>query len=187
MVTTKEVDQELEDLKFNINHLSDIPEVPEDSDVTVCIDSGTPESMKVWLYLKERGIPHRLQIKDGLFLPGLPLLRHGENKVEGGQSIITYLEQRLPVDLYPVMIPCTSSTKAYQKFIFFSSLLDNTDLAALTLGVHNHPELRVNPEESVNIDSDELKKTFERALENDGGNDKKDVRVKITVMTKKEE
>ena len=53
MVTTKEVDQELEDLKFNINHLSDIPEVPEDSDVTVCIDSGTPESMKVWLYLKE--------------------------------------------------------------------------------------------------------------------------------------
>ena len=170
MVTTKEVDQELDDLKLSSgNNLSDIPEVPEDSNITLSIDSGTPESLKVWLYLKERGIPHRLQIEEGLFLPKLPSLKHGENEVSGGQSIITYLEQRLPVDLYPMMIPCTSSTKAYQKFIFFSSLLDNTDLAALTLGLLNYPELRVAQEESVNIDLAGLKMAFDRALENEAG------------------
>ena len=173
MVTTKEVDQELDNLKLSSNNLSDIPEVPEDAGITLSIDSGAPESLKVLLYLKERGIPHRLQIEDGIFLPALPALKHGENELSGGQSIITYLEQRLPVDLYPMMIPCTSSTKAYQKFIFFSSLLDNTDLAALTLGVINYPELRVDQEESVNIDLAELKMTFERALENEAGNYKR--------------
>ena len=102
-------------------------------------------------------------------MPGLPLIKHGGNRVEGGQNIITYLEQRLPVDVYPMMIPCTSSTKAYQKFIFFSSLLDNTDLAALSIGLVNHPELRVDQGEPITVDLPHLKTMFQRALESDAG------------------
>ena len=52
----------------------------------------------------------------------------------------------MPVDKFPMMIPCTSSTKAYQKYIFFSALLDNMDLNTLTLGLEilydDYSELR---------------------------------------------
>ena len=102
-------------------------------------------------------------------MPGLPLIKHGGNRVQGGQNIITYLEQRLPVDVYPMMIPCSSSTKAYQKFIFFSSLLNNTDLAALSIGLVNHPELRVDQGEPITVDLPQLKTMFQRALESDAG------------------
>ena len=142
MIKTKDVEEPL-DLNRS---LSKIEEGPEDHTITVYTESGSPDCMKVLLYLKERNIPYTMKsVSDQLSVT--PTLKYGdEDLVEGAQRITTYLEGKVPVDKFPMMIPCTSSTKAYQKYIFFSALLDNMDLNALTLGLeilyNDYSELR---------------------------------------------
>jgi glutathione S-transferase len=113
------------------------------------------------MYLKERGIPNTIQLAvDHLYWP---VLKHGENSVMGTLKIMSYLEQTFPVDVYPKMIPCTTSTKSYQKYIFYSSLIDNTDLTALSLGLINNPNIRSDAQMKINLEK--LKKSLEMCLE----------------------
>ena len=142
MIKTKEVEEPL-DLNRS---LSKIEEGPEDHTIIVYTESGSPDCMKVLLYLKERNIPYTMKsVSDQLTVT--PTLKYGdEDIVVGAPRITTYLEGKVPVDKFPMMIPCTSSTKVYQKYIFFSALLDNIDLNALTLGLEilydDYSELR---------------------------------------------
>ncbi len=38
--------------------------------------------------------------------------------------ILHTLESRVPIDLHPQLVPCTSDTVAYQKHVYYTALLD---------------------------------------------------------------
>ena len=127
-----------------------IEEFDENTPVEVFYVPDTHESQKVLFYLKERNIPHskkllsEQEILEDWFLEmspkgRLPVLKYnGEDVITESLKIMSFLEQKIPVDIYPMMIPCTTSTKIYQKYIFYASLLDQINLDAIALGTELH-------------------------------------------------
>ena len=162
MVKTKSVDDD--EAKSTTIEMTQTIETPVNVDITLYVDYGLPASLKALLYLKERNIPHSVEVANEAFQMDLPALKFGqEDVVFGSQRIMTYLEQKVPVDTHPMMIPCTTSMKAHQKYIFFSSILDNLDLTALALGLLNHPELK--SDDSIYFDLSKFKISLAKSLE----------------------
>ena len=124
-----------------------IEEFNENTPVNIFLIPDTPGSQTVQMYLKERGIPHStlalidMQILEPWFLELSPkaispiLKFNNEDVIAETLKIMSFLEQKVPVDIYPMMIPCTTSTKVHQKYIFYASLLDQINFDAIALGV----------------------------------------------------
>ena len=109
-------------------------------------DQEVEQTFKLFLYLEERGIPYqRTNLSSNDLLTSewqesnpnglLPLIRYQNQTVVAGDilKIFDSLEQNYPVDRYPMMIPCTTSTNTYQKYLFYSTQLENINIKALNL------------------------------------------------------
>jgi len=63
-----------------------------------------------------------------------PVMKYNkEDLVIESLKIMDFLERNLPVDIYPMAIPCSTSTRSYQKYLFFASLLDTMPMEGLAL------------------------------------------------------
>ena len=136
----------MDDVELYKEKMKMIEEFDTNTPVEIFIVPGTPESLKLLFYLKERRIPHSVkhlserQVVEDWFLEispktALPVLKYNnEDVITESLKIMSFLEQKIPVDVYPMMIPCTTSTKVYQKYIFYASLLDQISLDAIALG-----------------------------------------------------
>ena len=73
-----------------------------------------------------------LEINPAGILPTLlfnkHIIRYGVVKINN------FLEENVPVDIYPMMIPCTTSPALYQKYLFFTSKIQSINLTALEAG-----------------------------------------------------
>ena len=150
IIKTKGVDEDskMDDVELYKEKMKMIEEFDANTPVDIYIVPDTPESQKVLFYLKERKIPHstknisELEVFDDWFLDmspktALPVLKYNnEDIITESLKIMSFLEQKVPVDVYPMMIPCTTSTKLYQKYIFYASLLDQIDFDAIALGAN---------------------------------------------------
>ncbi len=47
--------------------------------------------------------------------------------VTDSTRIIHTLEAKIPVDKYPQLVPCTSDTMDYQKYVYYTALLDEVN------------------------------------------------------------
>ena len=96
-------------------------------------------------YLKERKIPHSVKsleasdLSQDWFLnlssEGLdPVMKfNSEDVVVESLKIMDFLERKLPVDIYPMAIPCSTSTRSYQKYLFYSALLQTIPMEGIKL------------------------------------------------------
>ena len=135
----------MDEIDFYKEKMKMIEEFDANTPVEIFISPESPESQKLLFYLKERRIPHTVKhvsetdILEDWFLEmspktTLPVLKYNnEDTITESLKIMSFLEQKIPVDIYPMLIPCTTSTKLYQKYIFYSSLLDQIDLDAMAL------------------------------------------------------
>ena len=65
----------------------------------------------------------------------LPTLLFNKHIIRyGAVKINNFLEENVPVDIYPMMIPCTTSPAVYQKYLFFTSQIQSINLTALEAG-----------------------------------------------------
>ena len=63
-----------------------------------------------------------------------PVMKFNNNDVViESLKIMDFLERSLPVDIYPMAIPCSTSTRSYQKYLFYVSLLDTIPMDGLAL------------------------------------------------------
>ena len=101
-------------------------------------------SQMLILYLKERQIPFsdytlsNDDLKELWFLElsptgNVPVINFGNKKVSDILKIFDFLEENIPVDRHQSLVPCTTSTRLYQKYLFYSSLLESIDVWALQI------------------------------------------------------
>ena len=132
---------------------------PDDMRVEVFYIPDHVDSLKLLYYLKEKNIMFvstKLSEKDlqeNWFLSlnpsgTAPVLKFRDKEtISGVLRIFNFLEENVPVDKYQMLIPCTTSTKLYQKYIYFSSQIENINFDALKL----------NNSESISSDVEKLK------------------------------
>ena len=102
------------------------------------------EVRKLLMYLKERQISIHINESSSLNDGKIELRIDGKNVSGDLLGKIDNMEQTLPVDIYPMMVPCSTSTRSYQKYLYYSNLLQT-----LNLDSFNH-------ESSGNIITEEL-------------------------------
>ena len=117
----------------------------EKVDVEIYLRPDSSEGKLVLFYLKERQIPHSIKslepsdLSQDWFLnlssEGLdPVMRfNSEDVVVESLKIMDFLERKLPVDIYPMAIPCSTSTRSYQKYLFYSALLHTIPMEGIKL------------------------------------------------------
>ena len=117
----------------------------EQFDVEIYLIPDTSQAKLILFYLKERQIPHSIKpLKESdlsaeWFLKispvGLqPAMKFNDNDVIiESLKIMDFLERNLPVDIFPMAIPCSTSTRSYQKYLFYASLLDTIPMEGLAL------------------------------------------------------
>ena len=117
----------------------------DEVDVEVYLRPESCDGQLLLFYLKERNIPHTvkpLSVSDmtqqwflTLSAEGLdPVMtfNHQDVVIES-LKIMDFLERKLPVDIYPMAIPCSTSTRAYQKYLFYCSLLHTIPMDGIKL------------------------------------------------------
>lgn len=150
-----------ETIDLNINRVSSLvkteekqPREPEPeqfdpcTEITLYVSEKDAASEMIELFLKEKKVDfvrtlisrkrrHHLALEFLEINPAgtLPTLLFNKNLVKSGaMKIFHFLEEKIPVDVYPMMIPCTTSTHLYQKYLYLSSQIENIDLVALDVG-----------------------------------------------------
>ena len=124
----------------------------ENVDVEIYLRPDSSEGKLVVFYLKERQIPHSIKsleasdLSQDWFLnlssEGLdPVMKfNSEDVVVESLKIMDFLERKLPVDIYPMAIPCSTSTRSYQKYLFYAALLQTIPMEGIKLRAAPHQQ-----------------------------------------------
>ena len=148
-----------QDFEDEVLHSQTEISFPDDMRVEVFYIPDHVDSLKLLYYLKEKNIMFvstKLSEKDlqeNWFLSlnpsgTAPVLKFRDKEtISGVLRIFNFLEENVPVDKYQMLIPCTTSTKLYQKYIYFSSQIENINFDALKL----------NNSKSISSDVEKLK------------------------------
>ena len=116
------------------------------SNLEIFIVPNKSDSQKLLFYLKERKIPYTLmELKDTDLTANwylqinpngtAPVLQFNNEIIisDDVMKMFNFLEEQYPVDLFPMLVPCTTSTKDYQKYLYYSALLENIKLDLLDM------------------------------------------------------
>ena len=139
------INQEMELVKDIKDDVSLFREDIEEVNVEIFLRPDSSGGKLVVFYLKERQIPHTIKSLESTDLSEdwfLSLSREGldpvmkfnsEDVVVESLKILDFLERKLPVDIYPMAIPCSTSTRSYQKYLFYSALLQTIPMEGIKL------------------------------------------------------
>ena len=128
-----------------MSHVVEDQDHLEQVEVDIYLLPNTCQAKLILFYLKERQIPHSIKplkesdLSEDWFLKisplGLqPVMKYNKDDVViESLKIMDFLERNLPVDIYPMAIPCSTSTRSYQKYLFYAALLDTIPMEGLAL------------------------------------------------------
>ena len=139
-------------VKTEEKKVESVDDFDADTSIIVYMDDTQPSSNILELYLYEKKVQFvKTQIsrktKNHLtseFLEinpegTLPTMLYDKNTLKtGSMKIIHFIEENFPVNQYPALIPCTIPPILHQKFLYFSSQLDDIDMTALEIGSNLH-------------------------------------------------
>lgn len=126
-------------------------EFDPDTPINIYVTEDNHECQEVELYLKEKRLDYARTVisrkrRNNLapeFLEinpegALPTLLFGKSTVKSrAEQIVKHIEKHVPTSLYPELIPCTSDTVAYQKYLLYSTKMNQIDITALEIGNHD--------------------------------------------------
>ena len=178
-------------MEININRVSSLIKTEEkrqieldapfkeydpDTPITIYLTENDHGCEEVELYLRERHIDYVRTIisrkqKNHLspeFLEinpegTLPTLLYGKNTVKTDSVKINhFIEERVPSSLYQALIPCTTSTAQYQRYLYLSSKISQIDVTALEIGIQLFSP-KINTQ-SHQIDAEDLRSEIDEML-----------------------